>query len=176
MKRYATGLSTDKFSFRLSRSREDIVFHRQSIFYRDKWHSISRCRIARVLRHQFSRYSRHPTASGETCERRGGRDGVGSLNILQCSSTRPIRRRFSFAETAELGGRTRMKRGGERKTDDEKRRNERTLGSCRLNGTELKSFAWRQARHVVVVVAGFSTWQSSRRQHACLLFPVRSYN
>ncbi|CAL1680572.1 unnamed protein product [Lasius platythorax] len=57
----------------VSRSREDIVFHRQSIFYRDKWHSISRCGIPRVLRHQFSRYSWHPTASGETCEKRGGR-------------------------------------------------------------------------------------------------------
>lgn len=114
------------------------------------------------------------TASGETCKKRGGCGGVGILNILQCSPTRPIRRRFSFAEAVELGGRIRMKREGERKTDDE--RNERTLGSCRLNGTELKSFAWRQARHVVVVVDGFSTWQSGHRRHACLLFPVRSYN
>lgn len=84
-------------------------------------------------------------------------------------------KKVQFAEAAELGGRIRMKRGGERKTDDERRWNERTLGSCRLNGTELKSFAWRQARHVVVV-DGFSTWQSGRRRHACLLFPVRSYN
>lgn len=38
----------------------------------------------------------------------------------QCSPTRPIRRRFSFAEAAELGGRIRMKRGGGRKTDDER--------------------------------------------------------
>lgn len=38
----------------------------------------------------------------------------------QCSPTRPIRRRFSFAEAAELGGRIRMKRGGERKIDDER--------------------------------------------------------
>lgn len=68
-----------------------------------------------------------------------------------------------------------------RKEESRQRRTGRIHGSCRLNGTELKSFAWWQARHVVVVVVlvlivvvASWAWQSTRRRHACLSFPVRS--
>jgi len=79
---------------------------------------------------------------------------------------------FSFAEELrkqEPGGR------GRKDKDEAKRRRRRNKGAldpCRLNGTELKSFARRQARHVVVVVV--LAWQSSRRRHTCLSFSLLS--
>ena len=109
------------------------------------------------------------TEGGRRRRRRkeGGRNippfRVEDLNILRCSSpTRPIRRRFSFAEEKEGGGERRggrQKRGKRRKERKEGRKEGRTKDdpACQLNGTELKSFALRQARHVLASWA----WQSS---------------
>lgn len=123
--------------------------------------------LRRVLHHQFSRYfsilpfpAKHTSTS-----KHGGRSyrefkyfatfvgGTDSKKVQFCERNRAR----NTDEVRKLGKRTcRRRRWGER-----------IFGPCQLNGTELKSFAWRQARHVV---AGSWAWQSSRQRHACLPF------
>jgi len=125
--------------------------------------------LRRVLHHQFSRYfSNLPfPAKCTSMSKHGARLHWEFKYSATFVATKPIRR--SFCERDRV-----------RRNKDEARKEKtmmRRRKDSRLNGTELKSFAWRQARHVAAAVAAGSwAWQSSRQRHACLPFLVRPYN
>lgn len=136
--------------------------------------------LRRVLHHQFSRYFsilplpvKHTSTSKH--DGRSRREFKYSAMLVDGTDSKKVQFRERGRARRNEDEAWRRRKG---RTTKETRRweDERTLGPCRLNGTELKSFAWRQARHVVVVVVGSWAWQSSRQRHACLPFPVHPYN